>query len=96
MNNRINNDNGKGKPVKKIKVRLVPPEKKALAITTPFIKLDSAMKLADAVGSGGMAKMLIEDGQVRVNGEVCTQRGKKLYPGDSFRFENTDYTVEQK
>ena len=85
-----------GKPVKKIKVRLVPPEKKALAITTPFIKLDSAMKLADAVGSGGMAKMLIEDGQVRVNGEVCTQRGKKLYPGDSFRFENTDYTVEQK
>ena len=85
-----------GKPVKKIKVRLVPPEKKALAITTPFIKLDSAMKLADAVGSGGMAKMLIEDGQVRVNGEICTQRGKKLYPGDSFRFENTDYTVEQK
>ena len=85
-----------GKPMKKIKVRLVPPEKKALAITTPFIKLDSAMKLADAVGSGGMAKMLIEDGQVRVNGEVCTQRGKKLYPGDSFRFENTDYTVEQK
>ena len=54
------------------------------------------MKLADAVGSGGMAKMLIEDGQVRVNGEVCTQRGKKLYPGDSFRFDNTDYTVEQK
>ena len=85
-----------GKPVKKIKVRLVPPEKKALAITTPFIKLDSAMKLADAVGSGGMAKMLIEDGQIRVNGEVCTQRGKKLYPGDSFRFENTDYTIEQK
>ncbi len=96
MNHRINNDNGNGKPVKKIKVRLVPAEKRSLAITTPFIKLDSAMKLADAVGSGGMAKMLIEDGQVRVNGEVCTQRGKKLYPGDSFRFENTDYTVEQK
>lgn len=96
MNNRINNDNGNGKPVKKIKVRLVPPEKRTLAITTPFIKLDSAMKLADVVGSGGMAKMLIEDGQIRVNGEVCTQRGKKLFPGDSFRFENTDYTIEQK
>ena len=88
------NDNGR--PVKKIKVRLIPPEEKTLAITTPFIKLDSAMKLADAVGSGGMAKIVIEDEQVRVNGEVCTQRGKKLYPGDSFRFENTDYTIEQK
>ena len=86
-------DNGNGRPVKKIKVRLVPTEKKELAIHTPFIKLDSAMKLADAVGSGGTAKLLIEDGQVRVNGEICTQRGKKLYPGDCFRFDNTDYTI---
>ena len=85
-----------GKPVKKIKVRLVPPKKKTLAITTPFIKLDSAMKLADAVGSGGTAKLLIEDGQVRVNGEVCTQRGKKLYPGDRFRYDNTDYLITGK
>ena len=85
-----------GKPVKKIKVRLVPPEKKALAITTPFIKLDSAMKLADAVGSGGTAKLLIEDEKVRVNGEICTQRGKKLYPGDRFRFDNVDYLITAK
>ena len=88
------NDNGR--PVKKIKVRLIPPEKKTLAITTPFIKLDSAMKLADAVGSGGMAKMVIEDEQVRVNGEVCTQRGKKLYPGDRFRFDNIEYVIAAK
>ena len=86
----------KGKPVKKIKVRLVPPTEKTLSITTPFIKLDSAMKLADAVGSGGTAKLLIEDGQVRVNGEVCTQRGKKLYPGDRFRYDNTDYLITGK
>ena len=85
-----------GKPVKKIKVRLVPPKKKTLAITTPFIKLDSAMKLADAVGSGGMAKIVIEDEQVRVNGEVCTQRGKKLYPGDRFRFDNIEYVIAAK
>ena len=82
-----------GRPVRKIKVRLVPPEKKELAIRTPFIKLDSALKLADVVGSGGMAKLLIEDEQIRVNGEVCTQRGKKLYPGDSFRYDNTDYVI---
>ncbi len=88
------NDNGR--PVKKIKVRLIPPEEKTLAITTPFIKLDSAMKLADAVGSGGMAKMVIEDEQVRVNGEVCTQRGKKLYPGDRFRFDNIEYVIAAK
>ena len=85
-----------GRPVKKIKVRLIPPEEKTLAITTPFIKLDSAMKLADAVGSGGMAKMVIEDEQVRVNGEICTQRGKKLYPGDRFRFDNIEYVIAAK
>ena len=88
--------NENGRPVKKIKVRLIPPEEKTLAITTPFIKLDSAMKLADAVGSGGMAKIVIEDEQVRVNGEVCTQRGKKLYPGDRFRFDNTEYVIAAK
>ena len=42
------------------------------------------------------SKLLIEDEQIRVNGEVCTQRGKKLYPGDSFRFENTVYEVVAK
>lgn len=88
--------NENGRPVKKIKVRLIPPEEKTLAITTPFIKLDSAMKLADAVGSGGMAKIVIEDEQVRVNGEVCTQRGKKLYPGDRFRFDNIEYVIAAK
>ena len=82
--------------MKKINVKLVPPTERTLAITTPFIKLDSAMKLADAVGSGGTAKLLIEDGQVRVNGEICTQRGKKLYPGDRFRFDNTDYVITVK
>ena len=51
-------------------------------ITTEFIKLEAAMKLSDAVPSGGMAKTEIQEGNVSVNGEVCTMRGKKLYPGD--------------
>ena len=89
-------DQKKHRTVKKIKVRLIPPQEKKLPITTPFIKLDSALKLADIVGSGGMAKLLIEDGQVKVNGEPCGQRGKKLYPGDRFQFDNTIYEIEAK
>ena len=53
-----------------------------IAITTEFIKLDAFLKFANAVSSGGEAKVLIADGLVSVNGEVCTMRGKKLRPGD--------------
>ena len=55
-------------------------------IGTEFIKLDAALKLANVIESGGMAKTVIQDEQVKVNGEVCTMRGKKLYPGDKFSF----------
>ena len=47
-------------------------------IGTEFIKLESALKLANAVPTGGQAKMLTQDGEAKVNGEVCTMRGKKL------------------
>ena len=53
-----------------------------IVIKTPFIKLDALLKFADFVGTGGEAKMLIQDGQVSVNGEICEMRGKKIYPGD--------------
>lgn len=53
-----------------------------IPINTEFIKLEALLKLANVVSSGGEAKVLIQDGQVTVNGEVCTQRGKKLRPGD--------------
>ena len=59
-------------------------EKIPVVIYTEFIKLEAAMKLANAVPSGGQAKNLIQDGEAMVNGEVCTMRGKKLYPGDTF------------
>lgn len=55
---------------------------KTVSITTEFIKLEALLKLANLVGTGGEAKMLIQDGQASVNGEVCTMRGKKLRPGD--------------
>ena len=55
-----------------------------LAITSEYIRLCDALKLANLVESGGIAKMLILDGQVTVNGEVCQMKGKKLFPGDQF------------
>ena len=64
-----------------------------LKIETSFIKLEAALKFANAVESGGMAKAVIQDGLVLVNGEVCTMRGKKLYPGDTFTFENVNYEI---
>ena len=65
-------------------------------IETEFIKLQDAMKFANIVYSGGEAKVLIQEGQVQVNGEVCTMRGKKLRPGDTFSFDGTVYGITAK
>ena len=64
-----------------------------VVIGTEFIKLESAMKLANILPSGGTAKLEIQDGNVLVNGEVCTMRGKKLYPGDRFSFDGQEYLI---
>ena len=64
-----------------------------IPITTEFIKLQDLMKLANLVGTGGEAKVLILDGQVSVNGGICLQRGKKIRPGDVISFRGKDYTV---
>ena len=53
-----------------------------ITITTEYIKLQDLLKLAAITATGGEAKLLIQDGEVLVNGEVCTMRGKKLRPGD--------------
>lgn len=63
-------------------------------ITTEFIKLDAILKFASLVGSGGEAKALIQDGQVFVNGEVCTMRGKKIRSGDTVSLDGQEVTVE--
>ena len=62
-------------------------------IGTEFIKLESAMKLANILPSGGTAKLEIQEGNVLVNGEVCTMRGKKLYPGDKFSFDGQTWCI---
>ncbi len=68
--------------------------KEIVPITTEFIKLESFLKLCNAVESGGMAKNFIQDGLVQVNGESCTMRGKKLRDGDCVTFENVTYQVK--
>lgn len=67
---------------------------KKIKITDEFIKLGQALKLAGIVGSGVEAKLVIQDGEVSVNGAVELQRGKKLYPGDVFSFQGEDVQVE--
>lgn len=77
----------------KVVVRKKSQETVPVVIGTEFIKLESAMKLANCVPSGGIAKTIIQDGEVSVNGEECTMRGKKLYPGDRFTFDGVTYLI---
>ena len=67
----------------------------SIAIHTDFIRLDALLKFAAAVGTGGEAKTVIQEGLVTVNGEVCTMRGKKLYPGDRVSFDRFDWEIVQ-
>ncbi|MBQ9044611.1 MAG: RNA-binding S4 domain-containing protein [Oscillospiraceae bacterium] len=66
-----------------------------IQIQTEYIKLDAFLKFAAMVGTGGEAKLVIADGLVQVNGEVCTMRGKKLRAGDTVTFADTTLLVEQ-
>lgn len=65
-----------------------------IKIKDEYIKLGQAMKLAGLVSSGIEAKVVIQDGQVLVNGEVDTRRGKKLIPGDTFEYNGIKVAVE--
>lgn len=64
-----------------------------IQIDTEFIRLDALLKLSGAVGTGGEAKVRIQDGQVLVNGEICTMRGKKMRPGDTATLDGVTYQV---
>ncbi len=64
-----------------------------IKIDTEFIKLDSLLKLAGIAQTGGMAKNIVKDGMVKVNGEVDTRRGKKIRPGDVVEFEDLKVEV---
>lgn len=61
---------------------------KTIEISTPYIKLDQFLKLADCVSTGGMAKALLQEEAVKVNQEPEDRRGRKLYPGDIVDVDN--------
>lgn len=81
----------------KVKVRVVkkgaPVPLEKVNISTEFIRLDAFLKLANAVQTGGHAKIVIQNGEVSVNGEVCLMRGKKLRPGDIVSYDGKQYEV---
>ncbi len=64
-----------------------------IVITTEFIKLQDLLKFANVVCTGGEAKIIIQEGEVKVNGEVCTMRGKKIRPGDLVELGDVQLTV---
>lgn len=64
-----------------------------ITIDTEFIRLDAMLKLAGAFETGGQAKVSIQNGEVLVNGEVCTMRGKKMRDGDTATFAGVTYRV---
>lgn len=66
---------------------------KVIHIETEYIKLQDLLKFAAAVSTGGEAKILIQEGDVTVNGEVCSMRGKKIRPGDDVALRDEHYTV---
>ena len=78
----------------KIKAKIAQIETQALTIRTPYIELQAALKLCNIAQTGGHAKILITEEQcVFVNGEICTQRGKKLYNGDTLRVGRESFVI---
>ena len=63
-------------------------------IKEDYIKLDSALKLSNLVSTGGHAKIIIQNGEVKLNGEVCLQRGKKLRNGDKVEYNNNLFIIK--
>lgn len=77
----------------KIKVKIAERKEETISISTPFIKLDSLLKFAGAAETGAMAKELIQNEKVKVNGEICTARGKKIKGGDTVSLFEYDYKI---
>ena len=69
-------------------------QKQIVKIQTEWIKLDALLKFAGVTETGGEAKEAIQAGDVKVNGENCTMRGKKLRPGDIVELEDVELTVQ--
>ena len=78
----------------KIKVKVVPKKHQDFILKGDYIRLDDLLKNASVVNTGGHAKIVIQEGEVKVNGEVCTMRGKKLRSGDNAEYDGVIYDVK--
>lgn len=78
----------------KIKVKAAQRKKEEVIINTDFIRLDSFLKFKGIAETGGQAKEMVQRGIVKINGEVCTARGKKLRNGDTVSVFSTDYSIK--
>lgn len=79
--------------MKKISAHVKKKEIKQIQINSEFIRLDSLLKLCNAVMTGGHAKIVIQESEVKVNNEICTARGKKIRQGDKVEFDGIIYEV---
>ena len=78
----------------KIKLKPVPKKQEDFILKAEYIRLDDLLKNLSLVNTGGHAKIVIQDGEVKVNNEICTMRGKKLRKGDTAEFERVIYIVD--
>lgn len=78
----------------KLKAKVVQKEHKDFILKAEYIRLDDLLKNLSLVNTGGHAKIVIQDGEVKVNGEICTMRGKKLRSGDFVEYERIIYDVK--
>lgn len=79
--------------MKKISAHIKKKEHREVKIDSEFIRLDSLLKLCNAVMTGGHAKIVIQESEVKVNGEISTARGKKIRQGDNVEFDGIIYEV---
>ncbi len=78
----------------RIKVKPVPKKREEFLLKGEYIRLDDLLKNVSVVNTGGHAKIVIQDGEVKVNSEVCTMRGKKLRDGDCAEYQGVIYEVK--
>ena len=78
----------------RIRVKPAKKEHKDFALKSDYIRLDDLLKNVGVVQTGGHAKIEIQNGMAKVNGEVCTMRGKKLRTGDEVEYERIIYKIK--
>ena len=78
----------------KLTAKIAKREQKTFSLNEEYIRLDALLKVTGSVQTGGHAKLVIQDGKVRVNGEICTQRGKKLRKGDVVEYGLVQTTLQ--